>query len=85
MRVIIVPFTVGKDGIEIASIADAQPIHNSEEHYALIFSALPATINLFETYEFTFVKSEKVEASILKADDQLSPPEKLMMEAYPAV
>lgn len=85
-RIIIVPFIVGKDGVEIASVADSQQLDITEGSYELMFSAFKkANEESIETYEFVFIKSENPKARILKADKQLNPPEKLLMVANPAI
>lgn len=85
VRVISVPFRVGKGGVEIASIADSKLIGIPEGEYELIFSVYIASNDSeLETYEFTFIRNENSTPRILKADEQLSPPEQLLMEAHPA-
>ena len=85
IRIIAVPFEVGTDGAEIASIADSQIIEIPKGKYELIFSAIPADLNLgIERYDFKFVERETEIARIIRADDELSPPEVLLMEAEPA-
>jgi hypothetical protein len=85
IRSIVVPFTVGLDGIEIASIADSQPLELPEGHYQLVFNAISNKQDSLDTYEFIFIKSQNPSARILKADEQLSPPEVLLMDASPAI
>ncbi|MBD3918480.1 hypothetical protein H8B09_06915 [Paenibacillus sp. PR3] len=84
-RIIRLPFEVGTSGIEIASIADRKGVNLHEGTYQLIFSAIPGDNNSLDTYEFVFIQSDAPRAEIIKADDQLSPPVELLMEAKPAV
>ena len=86
IRVITVPFLVGLDGIEVISIADSQPIDIEEGMYELVFSSIPAVKNNgIDKYEFTFVKNNNLTPKIIKIDEGLNPPEKLLMEVYPAI
>jgi Competence protein J (ComJ). len=84
-RMIRLPFEVGSSGVEIASIADRKRIELQEGTYQLIFSAIPGDGGTLDAYEFVFIKSDAPQAEIMKADDQLSPPLELLMEAQPAV
>lgn len=84
-RVIRLPFEVGTSGVEIASIADRKEINLQEGTYQLLFNASPGDGDTLDTYEFVFIKSDAPQSAIMKADDQLSPPAELLMEAKPAV
>lgn len=85
IRTIVVPFIVGLNGIEIASIADFKPLEIPLGKYELVFNAIPKTQSSLPTYEFIFIKNDNPSARVIKADDQLSLPENLLMEAFPAI
>lgn len=84
IRIIKVPFQVEEDGVTLIDVLTQKwrvPI--PEGNYALFFAVEP-----FEAswkYLLTFV-SEKVlpEAEIMLADELLSPPDELLMDAEPA-
>jgi hypothetical protein len=85
IRTIIVPFIIDNEGIEVVSILDSQPLDLPQGKYEVDFNAIPKSEGLLDTYEFIFIKCENPSARVLKADEQLSPPESLLMEAFPAI
>lgn len=85
VRIIVVPFKVGKDGIEIASITESIELDIPEGNYELVFSALSqASKEGNDIYEITFVKNDNPKERIILADDELMPPKKLLMKAKAA-
>jgi len=83
IRAIVVPFKVKNDGIEVGSIIETVAIDVPEGRYELLFFA-----NIedgIEHYTFVFVKNDNPIARVLKADDELSLPENLLMQANPAI
>lgn len=85
IRVIIVPFKVGKRGIEVASITESIEIDIHEGNYELVFCALPkASKEGNDIYEIIFIKNENPKERIILADDDLMPPNKLLMKAKAA-
>ncbi|ANE45702.1 competence protein [Paenibacillus swuensis] len=90
VRAIVVPFAVGGEGITISSILSAAyDMEVPQGSYALLFEAVlidaDAVAGPAARYRFTFVPSEQPEPAILKRDEELSPPEPLLMEAEAAV
>ena len=85
VRVIVVPFKVSKEGIEIASITESVVLDIPDGIYELVFSASPkASEEGNDIYEITFVKNDNPKERILLADDELKPPQKLLMKAKAA-
>ncbi|RDI38384.1 competence protein ComJ [Falsibacillus pallidus] len=83
IRAIVVPFKVEKGGIEIGSVMETVPIDIPEGTYEVLFTAKNA--NGYEHYTFSFIENENPKAKVLKADDELNVPDRLFMEANPAI
>lgn len=83
IRAIVVPFKVEKGGIEIGSVMETVAIDIPEGNYELLFTA--KSVNSKEHYTFSFIESENPIAKVLKADDELNLPDKLLMESNPAI
>jgi len=83
IRAIVVPFKVGKGGIEIGSVMETVAIDIPEGNYEILFTAKSA--NGTEHYTFSFIESENPTARVLRADDELNLPDNLLMEANPAI
>jgi hypothetical protein len=85
IRVITVPFEVGTEGIELDS-TEPFAIQIQSGVYELVFSAIPKLGDDEEDiYEFCFVRTQTPQARILVADEGLTPPSELVMEASAAV
>jgi competence protein J (ComJ) len=81
-RVIKVPFEVGSRGVVLSDPIQQWEIPIPAGHYALFFSIEP--FGKSWQYHITFVPTEGVvKAEIIRADEVLSPPEELLMEAEP--
>jgi hypothetical protein len=83
-RIIKVPFQVEENGIILSDpLTQEWPVPIPPGNYALYFAAEP-----FEAdwkYTLTFVPEKALpQAEIIRADEFLSPPEKLLMHAEPA-
>ncbi|WP_257958653.1 competence protein ComJ [Bacillus sp. V3-13] len=91
VRSIAVPFTVGNNGVTIASILSNElNFAIPAGTYELLFEAIPLeepTENgLFKVrYIFKFVASDNPKARILKHDEELSPPDQLVMTGEAAI
>lgn len=85
-RVIRVPFEVGNTGVEVTSpVMDSWRLAVSRGIYALYFSIESIDEEGWQ-YHLTLVPShEPVAPEILRADDDLNPPQQLLMEALPAI
>jgi hypothetical protein len=90
-RIIRVPFEVGEAGVEVTSpVSDAWAIALPPGHYALFFAVEPdmAERNAYQQAWYSHLTlvpaSAPVKAAILRADEELSPPHSLLMEAEPA-
>lgn len=80
-RAVLVPFRVGPSGaVRVASPEAHRDIPMPAGRYALLFETHgdPAWAGL------TFVPDDATEARVLLADDGISPPDPLLMEAGPA-
>lgn len=89
VRIIRVPFSVDRSGLEVTSPTNgAFELPVSSGHYALYFSIEPTEDDQGGApwqYRLTLVPDEEtVEAVIIRADGELRPPERLLMEAEPA-
>lgn len=84
VRAIIVPFEVKEQGIEIGSIIETFAIDIPKGRYELLFTVKNIDFEL-EQYTFMFIKCDKPKARILIADDGLNVPERLLMDAKPAI
>src|ERR1041384_2036552 len=78
VRAIQVPFTVTENGgVEVATITDSKQLKINPGEYSLVFE-----VGLEEDHNmwccFTFLTNPSKEAKILIADDELSPPERLL-------
>jgi hypothetical protein len=84
-REILVPFTVPAHGeVEISTISGSVPVQLPKGEYALTFRhGHSADGAMHATLSFDPVTSP-VMAEILRADDALRPPDKLVMAAQPA-
>jgi len=83
-RAIVVPFTVPERGlVEIAVVGDSQEVKVNKGQYALLFQLWRVDANL-TWCRLTFVPEQSIQASILRADPELSPSIPLLMEADPA-
>lgn len=85
LRVISVPFEVpASGGIEIASIGDSEAISLEPGNYELIFEHfLNADGDMGARFSFRPTR-EVIQARIIRADKELSPPSELVMTALPA-
>jgi hypothetical protein len=82
-RAIQVPFTVSlKNEVEIASIASGQRLEIPSGEYCLIFETGLRRDQMW--CWFTFKKQVDAVPRILRADDELTPPEQFVMTAEPA-
>ncbi|SRR5579885_3840306 len=82
IRVIKVPFTVGFQGVMLADSVQSWHIPVAAGDYALFFTIEPFGKNW--RYSIIFVPSdEAVKPEIIRADDLLTPPQHLLMEARP--
>lgn len=82
-RIIIVPFEVTNNGVEVASIIESINVHVPNGIYELAFSGISQ--NDVDVYNLVFVRSSSPKARILLVDEDLSPPKVLLMDANPAV
>lgn len=80
-RAIVVPFYVEESEVVLASM-DYKKFDIPKGIYSLLFTA--EYINGIEKYTFSFIKSDKPYAKVLKADKELNVPEKLLMKARAA-
>lgn len=84
IRIIKVPFEVGPEGIIFSDPNEGWPVLIPAGYYAVYFAIEPIGEDVWR-YTITFVPSEsEVKAEIIKADNLLSPPPELLMEAEPA-
>lgn len=84
-RVIVVPFVVEENGIEVASITEGIEILIPKGNYEIVFSARAAKNNEdTDSYEIFFVKKSNPSARIIIADEELNPPATLDMHAIAA-
>lgn len=89
LRIIKVPFAVGKQGVEITSpISDSLMIPIPEGLYALFFAIEPdetgKPVQPWK-YHLVFVPArEPAPVEFIRADSELAPPQQLLMDAKPA-
>ena len=90
-RIIRVPFQVEAAGVEITSpFSEAWAVPLPSGRYALYFAIEPVPSMEGQAeeawgYHLTFVPAEEVQAEILRADEEVTPPAHLLMEAQPAI
>lgn len=83
-RIIVVPFEVPENGIEIIS-TESKLFDIPAGKYELYFSALPGLMEgNTDSYELCFVPNSNPVERILRHDDELNPPACLVMDAQPA-
>jgi hypothetical protein len=84
IRIITVPFSVGASGdIEVATIAQSQPLSLSPGDYSLTFEHGLDSEGMWCVLHFE-PASESVRPRIVRADSDLSPKATLLMKASPA-
>lgn len=84
LRAILVPFTIMEPGqCEIASLSDGKIIDIEAANYAIFYQT-----GYFDNdrvwIQLSFIQMEHVAPQIILADEELSPAEPLLMEAFPA-
>ncbi len=83
-RIIVVPFEVPEDGIEIIS-TESKLFDIPPGKYELYFSAIRGEAEGdIDSYEIYFVPNSNPVGKILRQDDELNPPTCLLMDARPA-
>lgn len=86
IRTIVVPFHISEHKIEVASITQGECIQMPKGLYELVFNVIPkSNENDYDIYDIAFVETSTPIERILLADDMLNPPDKLLMEANPAI
>jgi len=85
IRVIEVPFEVPPDGnIEVASISESVPLSLVAGSYTLRCAFFKKDESGLLPVRLTFIPSNAARFEVVRADDELRPPQELLKEASPA-
>ncbi len=83
IRVVKVPFEVGSAGVIVRETVQKWNVPIPEGYYALFFTIEP--LGESWKYHLSFIPTKEIpQAEIILADELLSPPDELLMEAEPA-